>query len=127
MGTLPASSMCATTHLPFNADPQSQTHTHLNSRHVRPFSHAQVSNRRPAFPAYVPPAMTALARKCWATNPSDRPTFAHVVSEIDALVADLDGLQAHADLHPGLDLTSVLPEADEPATYTRSGPGGAML
>jgi len=75
-----------------------------------------VSHRRPAFPVFVPPAYAALARKCWAADPAARPTFAAVFAALEELCGQVPDLQAVADEHPGLDLTTPLPDADEPTS-----------
>lgn len=36
-------------------------------------------------PEHTPPRLAALLRKCWETNPADRPTFKDVIQELDEI------------------------------------------
>jgi serine/threonine protein kinase len=45
-----------------------------------------VDGERPAIPEYVPRNYRDLITKCWSARPSDRPTFAQIIANPDALM-----------------------------------------
>lgn len=51
---------------------------------------AYVANERirPPFPAHIDPTFVNLAQHCWSHRPQDRPSAAHVVRELGAMLGD---------------------------------------
>ncbi len=44
-----------------------------------------IEGKRPGRPASIPDALWTLATKCWAQNPSERPTFEVIVKQMSAM------------------------------------------
>ncbi|KAG2488379.1 hypothetical protein HYH03_013068 [Edaphochlamys debaryana] len=57
-----------------------------------------VSHRRPEFPPHAPLAYRSLAERCWASEAAVRPTFASVLSELEAMFSNAATLQDESDL-----------------------------
>lgn len=48
-----------------------------------------IEGRRPEFPPDAPPALAALGRRCLAVAAEERPTFAQILEDLDALRSEL--------------------------------------
>jgi hypothetical protein len=44
-----------------------------------------VDDMRPTIPAFVLPTVQRLIRKCWKREPSRRPTFSHILNQLEAM------------------------------------------
>jgi hypothetical protein len=52
-----------------------------------------VHNLRPEFPSYIPAAYAGLAQRCWAKEPSQRPSMKRVLAELQRMAASAPQLQ----------------------------------
>ena len=56
---------------------------------------------RPVIPNYVPKPLAELMQQCWAHAPKDRPTFAHILAQLERMEAHLKGkLKAKQSISP---------------------------
>ncbi|KAH7658356.1 Protein-serine/threonine phosphatase protein [Dioscorea alata] len=73
---------------------EAQAHTVLEMSYTEQQLTAAITSQglRPVLvqpEAGVPPALVSLVQKCWAPNPSERPSFDTIVEELDAIMKDV--------------------------------------
>lgn len=66
---------------------------------------------RPAIPANCPHALAALMRRCWASDPAQRPTAAEVAEELRNQILAMRPLLTAASSRPGSGAATPLPPA----------------